>query len=267
MNAVNRIVNELRDNGVLVSPEDVMGKMHSLRVYYGSTRSKAEASKKKSGSGRDDVIKVKWHFYDKLFFLNDNLTPRTTVSNLQTEVNDFDEDSCGSPSSCYSTENLPISKKSKRKRSNAYIESSGDNNLIETATDVLRDIRDKNREKVSLAVSSEKTADDLFCEMLAKQFKELTNVQTKEVLKYEIQGMLLRSKFEPGFNQNTQGFSQRIPNFSSLSYGRAASTLISPSMTSSMTEQPLITNRIRSPNFSSPPMTPTQESPEYYAQH
>ena len=37
---------------------------------------------KKSGSENDDVIKIKRAFFNKLVFLNDNLQPRKTFSNI-----------------------------------------------------------------------------------------------------------------------------------------------------------------------------------------
>ena len=102
---------ELAELDIIVHNDDVSAKLHSLRVYYSATRNKHEASRKKSGSGRDDVIKVKWPYYEKLSFLNENLTPRRTTSNLQSNS----DERCDSPSSI---ENATLSGEQKERLRN-----------------------------------------------------------------------------------------------------------------------------------------------------
>lgn len=52
---------------ISVNSDDVVTKMHGLRVYYIATCSKVIAFQLKSGSEADDVLKVKWPYYTKLF--------------------------------------------------------------------------------------------------------------------------------------------------------------------------------------------------------
>eukprot|EP00794_Sanderia_malayensis_P000819 gene819-116_t len=200
-NALKRIENELNEQGIKATMDEITAKLHSLRVYYCATRSKAESFKRKSGSGTDEIPKVKWPFYEKLFFLSDNVTPRNTVSNLESsnEGMDIEEEFCDSPLSTYSAESLPVFKKAKRKLLNSGLTGCADQKLLETATSVLEDIHNQRKEhtsKLKISPQSEKTTDDLYCEMLAKQLKELSDGQDKEILKYQIQGMILRAKFQ-----------------------------------------------------------------------
>ena len=49
--------------------------MLDLHVFFSSTRIKAIVSQRKGSSGADDVLKVKWPCYEKLFMSN-NVTPQ-----------------------------------------------------------------------------------------------------------------------------------------------------------------------------------------------
>ena len=61
-------------------------------------------------SGTDEVIKLRWPYYEKLSFLNDYLQPCQTFSNLGIE--DLDP---SSPASIASLENAPVPRQAKRK--------------------------------------------------------------------------------------------------------------------------------------------------------
>lgn len=52
---------------ISANSDDVVTKMHGLRVYYIATRSKVIAFQLKSGSKADDVLKAKWPYYKKPF--------------------------------------------------------------------------------------------------------------------------------------------------------------------------------------------------------
>ena len=62
-------------------------KLSKLRNYYGAERRKEENSKV-SGSGTDSVYTSSWQFYASLHFFKDNLTPCTTVNNIEEELKD-----------------------------------------------------------------------------------------------------------------------------------------------------------------------------------
>ena len=74
--SVTRTVNSLNELGISVNSDDVVTKMLDLHVFFSSTRIKAIVSQRKGSSGADDVLKVKWPCYEKLFLLSNNVTPR-----------------------------------------------------------------------------------------------------------------------------------------------------------------------------------------------
>ena len=83
--------------------------MHGLCVYYGATRSKAIASQQKSVFGAGDVLKVYWPYYEMFFFLSDNVTPRSSILNLDDRIVFTDTQSYyDPPASAYATDNIPI---------------------------------------------------------------------------------------------------------------------------------------------------------------
>lgn len=82
-NALTRLKETLDNEEIFINLDDIISKIHSLRVYYSSQRSKRDQSVK-SGAGADDVYKIKWQYFNRLEFLNNNLQPRKTVSNLST---------------------------------------------------------------------------------------------------------------------------------------------------------------------------------------
>lgn len=59
--------------------------MSVLRTYYGKETGR-ERSSRTSGKGTKDVYLSKWPFFASLHFLRDNITPRKTTSNLDTDM-------------------------------------------------------------------------------------------------------------------------------------------------------------------------------------
>ena len=82
--ALDRVRSQLESAGIFATTTEIQNKVHSLRAYYSSQRSKFEYSKKKvcQKSGTDEIIKIRWPYYEKLSFLNDYLQPCQTFSNL-----------------------------------------------------------------------------------------------------------------------------------------------------------------------------------------
>ena len=90
-NGLQRVKEGLEESRIVADAKEIGSKLHSLRVYYSAQGCKLENSKK-SGSGTDDVKKIKWTVFDKLAFLNDNLQPRQTFSNI-IHVDDYSPES------------------------------------------------------------------------------------------------------------------------------------------------------------------------------
>ena len=77
------------------------------------------------------------------FFLSDNVTPRSSILNLDDRIVFTDTESYyGSPASAYSTENIPIF--NKKLNPNflmlAMVRIGGNNAVIDTTTEILKDI-------------------------------------------------------------------------------------------------------------------------------
>ena len=77
INALNRISEALKEQGLDFSAEEISSKMHSLRVYFSAQRNKLISSRR-SGAGTEDFHKINWTFYESLMFLNDDLVSRVT---------------------------------------------------------------------------------------------------------------------------------------------------------------------------------------------
>ena len=174
---------DLKEIDIEVSVEDIQGKMHSLRVYFSSQRSKYEASKK-SGAGADQIYKIKWPYYESLSYLHDNLIPRNTVSNIVAHAT---SDQNGDVYTC----DNPPSAKSKRK-----IEVNKRDQLMESAIAAL------NREPTPAITESKsvKTPDELFCDMLCSSLFKIKDGPRKEFLKVDLH----RQVVVEAFNTNQQ---------------------------------------------------------------
>ena len=181
INALKSMQDDLKETGIEVSVDDIQSKMHSLRVYFSSQRSKYEASKK-SGAGADQIYKIKWPFYESLSYLHDNLIPRNTFSNI---VAHDSSDQNGDVYTC----DKPPSAKSKRK-----IEVNKRDQLMESAIAAL------NREPTITESKSVKTPDELFCDMLCSSLLKIKDGPRKEFLKVELH----RQVVVEAFNTNQQ---------------------------------------------------------------
>ena len=59
MKSLDKIRGILHENGIKVTVQQIMDKIHSVRDYYLAERCKEEAASKKTGSGQDDRSKQK----------------------------------------------------------------------------------------------------------------------------------------------------------------------------------------------------------------
>ena len=174
-NVLNRIAEALKDHDMNFSAEEISSKMHSLRVYFSAQRNKLISSKR-SGAGTEDVQKVNWPFYELLMFLNDNLVSRSTKSNMTQNHLTSEKDT---QESLYDTEDITPRKKASKK-CDAF-KNTQTNELIKEATNTL-----KNLNELKTQHSSSKTADDIFCEMIAVHLKTMNEGAAKEFLKLDI---------------------------------------------------------------------------------
>ena len=108
-----------------------------MRVFYSSQRNKLEYSEKKSGSSINELIKIRWPYYEKASILNDYLQPHQTFRDLS--LKNLDQ---SSPASITSLENAPVWRPAKRKMQNAKkknvpVEETTENKFQEVATEYM----------------------------------------------------------------------------------------------------------------------------------
>ena len=173
-----------------LTSEELQKKMSALRTYYGKEIGKERGSKT-SGKGTKDVYVSKWPFFASLHFLRDNITPRKTSSNLDTDEEKENEAVDQDQSSQQGTQQVPDdsavqgsvfpadnppSAKNKRKRQLALED--------ELLTTCLQEMK-RPKEDVS-------DADIVFGQYVAKQLKKIPEGYGKEMLKIEIQQSILK---------------------------------------------------------------------------
>ena len=172
INALNRISEALKEQGLDFSAEEISSKMHSLRVYFSAQRNKLISSKR-SAAGTEDVHKINWPFYEPLMFLNNNLVSHVTKTDMT--QNDLTSD-VDIQELLYDTEGIAPSKKASKK-CDAFKNSQA-NDLIREATNTLKTLNE-----VKSQHSPSKIADDMFCEMIAVHLKKYERRSCQRVFK------------------------------------------------------------------------------------
>ena len=165
---LERIITNLAKEGIEATKTQITEKLTSLRSYYSGQRGKERASKS-SGSGTFDVFVSSWKFMKDLSFLEDNYVPRKTESNLVKSQNHANGSTEGPK---------------QHKINHAE--------LLEKTSAVI----DFAYERFSRSPPKQlqKSADDLFGEMVSSMLKELTNQQAKDLAKLEINRILVKAK-------------------------------------------------------------------------
>ena len=69
-----------------ITEDDVTKKIKNIRSQYGRERQKVVRTKKKTGTGLDEIYIPKWSHFDRLRFLDDFLLAKTTVTNIEVRV-------------------------------------------------------------------------------------------------------------------------------------------------------------------------------------
>eukprot|EP00794_Sanderia_malayensis_P019706 gene19706-biopygen13969 len=134
------------EGAAITTTKQLQEKMNSLRSYFGAEGRKTESSRR-NGTGTDNVYISAWKFYSHLEFLQDGLTPRETVSNIETEVPaELPNESC-----TYEV-NRPPSAKTARKMKQKSVEAA--EKVMEGAAQMLRTIPDSEA-KATLKVEFE----------------------------------------------------------------------------------------------------------------
>lgn len=162
-----------------------------MRTYYGKEIGK-ERSSKTSGAGTKVVNLSKWPYFTALHFLRDNITPRKTASTLDGEEMETNveivvdqlaasvvpTDISPEKASVFPIDNMPgTSSKVKKKRPSAALE---DELLANCLTELKRPRSEASDE------------DSTFAQYVCNQLRKIPEGYSKEILKLEIQTLILK---------------------------------------------------------------------------
>lgn len=202
-NAINHIVAKLADEAVFVTCEEVVNKMHSLRVYFANKRNKLHDSKK-SGEGHDDSFKITWPYYESLMFLNDNVISRSSSSSIvhKPTVCDPEVDHDGERF-CEGEPMAPPTKISKALERNGGVCTTESANYdvddaVTTASNTSQlTISYNSAEKKVVETQDEngRSDDDVFCEMICRQLKKIPEGASKDFFKLDLYRFVVSSTY------------------------------------------------------------------------
>ena len=165
-----------------IEDAQISEKITSLCSHYGTEKRKEKVSKT-SGAGTSDVYLNSWRFINDLDFLNDNLIPRKSYSNidLETEQTFPSRESGGN-----------ISVKSERLLKSKALERTG--KIIDLVSQrLLKDEKNVNAMEVrETAKSPEQIFGDLICQLLG----EIPDGEIKDLAKLEAQQILVKAKHQ-----------------------------------------------------------------------
>eukprot|EP00794_Sanderia_malayensis_P015478 gene15478-17058_t len=159
------------------------------------------------GAGENEVYRSRWQFYESLQFPADNVLPRRTESNLTKRNADTPIEEEENEIYAYPVNNKPSAKSAKK------TEALKTDQLLETATTALR------QPMVKPSDNSERTADKIFGEMVWKMLQEIPYFYAKDIVKMDIQRLLIQAKHsrqptvQPTVQQQPFPNSQQIADF------------------------------------------------------
>ena len=178
--ALNKIKGSLESNGYSFSTKDIAENIANLRNYYEAQRRIVEVSAK-SGAGTNEIYESKWKFFNQLNFLNDNLIPRNSKSNISSPAVCSPEN----VKSVYQLESTRSTKSKKKIEENQINELQG---VIKTALTRLDKLNSNDNPTMTTQL---KSADEIFGELVVKTLGEIKDCEEKDLIKLEIQQKLI----------------------------------------------------------------------------
>ena len=159
-----------------VPVKELSKKMVGLRSYYGQLKQKVNSSKK-SGAGTDEIFQPQWPFYDDMYsFLKDFVTQRPTESILEKVSRAGVQ-----------------SQKAYAKKQSAIVEDDDIQLRRQVMVKALHKLDDLNGNQENSA--HKESPDDLFGKLIGQSIAEIPDGYKKEVLKVQIQHIILQTKF------------------------------------------------------------------------
>ncbi|XP_053390822.1 uncharacterized protein LOC128553672 [Mercenaria mercenaria] len=163
---------------------DTLGKINTkikhLRSYYAKELSKVRKSTK-SGSGTDDVFKSKWPYFASLdAFLNAQITPRQSTSNLDSQTGDEEAEE-------RDTEDTQIPKPKKHK--------SGPAAAMAEAVNVLSEIRTRFSQGTSRTEDTNTNEEDtVFGKYLTNELRKIRDPFLKNNVRLKLQTVIFEAQ-------------------------------------------------------------------------
>lgn len=189
--AIEAIRSQMEARGYHTTTNQILGKIQSLRTYFCSQRAKFQQMKK-VGHLTEDDSECRWRFYKSLQFLDENMKPRENIKRERLSNSDagYMNNSFLPPSM-----NYPSSVTYEMKQYNDGVMHH--NNI--SPPPALQNLNEESQKvlKNDLVSNSNKNYEDkLFGELVSNMISQLPPGQHKDLLKLEIQQLIIKSKYE-----------------------------------------------------------------------
>ena len=199
--AEERILDMMRNKYKLTEEDlimkDIKGQMKNLRTYYNHQR-RCEMDSVRSGSGVDDVTKSTWKFYPFLKFLEPNVTPMETESNLK-KRQDISDDEEEDEFFTQTQKKTPIRRQLKTKPKTSPTEE-----VLLKCSNALSNFSQKADLGKSQSREDREDPDYLFGKVMEKCAREIEDPMMKELAKLEAQQLFFRYRFQQSSQQPYQ---------------------------------------------------------------
>jgi len=183
--AIEQIRVKMEEKGFHTTTNQILGKIQSLRTYFCSQRAKFQQLKK-AGHITDEDSECRWRFYKSLQFLDENMKPR---ENIKKEKHDMD----GSSSNGYEGPGNYMASMAYEPQSHR-IEQRFLGNDTTSENKSIKIINNRNESENQ--TKFKQYEDQLFGELVGNMISQLPSGQHKDLLKLEIQQMIISAKYD-----------------------------------------------------------------------
>ncbi|CAK1597311.1 unnamed protein product [Parnassius mnemosyne] len=182
--ALDKLVAKYKEVEESADRETVLKKINSLRTNYKKEKKKVENSKR-SGAGADVIFEPKLWYFKELIFLDDQIDPRTSCSNINDEVEDLrderdeEEESTdaeinqdNSLQTQLNEQNVTDDNTSSNKTSRPTPRKKNDRDLINSVLQSVNDHFKRPRDEIK-----QEDRHDIYCKSIASKLRDLPRKQ------------------------------------------------------------------------------------------
>lgn len=171
--------------------EEINTKIKHIRSYYAKELAKVRKSTK-SGAGTDDVYKSKWSHFESLdVFLHCQITPRQSLSNMDSQTEEQDEDQTDDRETVETgdNQNSGTSKLKKQK--------TGPSAVMAEAVSVLSQLKNNMGQRTPRTdVPNEEDEDSVFRKYLVNELRKIKNPSVKNAVRLKLQTVIFDAQGE-----------------------------------------------------------------------